>query len=150
MDSGLGWDGVVLTGAGEVGAATDFAPDGFVAPSVKLAGATVLVTALGFAAPPAAGAEVALTAGGFVAEVTGLALTSTAGLSGTEGSLCARISAARTLGSGVVESRCSFFVITRTSSRWFKAAAGWMEICRNSDPFETLATVPITKPLGKI
>ena len=53
------------------------------------------------------------------------AVAGVAGLSGTWGKRWARISAAR-VGAGVEAgaSRSSFFVITRTSSRWFSVAEG--------------------------
>src|SRR5208282_5837700 len=76
-----------------------------------------------------------------------------AGLSGTEGRRCARMSAARTR--GVVASAtacCSCFpVTTRTSSRRLRSAAGLIWIFRNiSRPGLTLLTVPTGSPLGKI
>ncbi len=75
-----------------------------------------------------------------------------AGLSGTEGSRCARMSAARTLTlSATAGSRSSCWVTTSTSSSRLRLATGLTRMLRKrSAPGETFVTVPTGRPLGKI
>jgi hypothetical protein len=80
-------------------------------------------------------------------------LGSSGGLSGTEGRRCARMSAARIGAAPSAKEGCfsSSCVITSTSSRRLKSAAGFTRILRKSSgPGETFVTVPTGKPLGKI
>src|SRR5204863_3638721 len=73
------------------------------------------------------------------------------GLSGTDGSRWARMSAARADVAFATGASCSSrLVITSTSSKWLKTAAGFIVTWRNSLPFEVFETVPSGSPLGKI
>ena len=79
-------------------------------------------------------------------------VASTAGLSGTPGSLCAKTSAARVEGAASATA-CfsSFFVITSTSSSLARLAAGLIRMFKNtSDPGVTFVTVPRGNPFGKM
>lgn len=99
--------------------------------AVFLAGGIALAPALVEALTAGAPVAAVPALGGFVVAValeTGTAvvlLAGVAGLSGTWGRRCARISAAR-VGAGVEAgaSCSSLFVMTNTSSRWLSAAAG--------------------------
>jgi hypothetical protein len=77
---------------------------------------------------------------------------SLAGLSGTEGSRCARMSAARTrMLSYAVACRSCFSTSTITSSSLLRLAAGLILMFKNNSlPFPTFMTVPTGRPLGKI
>src|SRR5512146_2011815 len=78
---------------------------------------------------------------------------SSAGFSGTEGNRSARISDARIVAPTSFASVAfsTIFVITRTSSRRLKSAAGFTRMLRNrSLPGETSRTEPIGRPLGKM
>ena len=98
--------------------------------------------------PAAGGAGLAAS---FRTPSLGLA-ASAGGLSGTDGSRCARISAARTVPVWSWVGSCSTsLVTTSTSSSLLRFAAGFTRIVRNkSGPFPTLVTVPTGSPLGKI
>ena len=74
-----------------------------------------------------------------------------AGLSGTEGRRCARISAARTGPSARRVVLLVQLLTTSTSSSLLRLAAGLILMLRNKSlPSDALVTVPTGRPLGKI
>ena len=73
-----------------------------------------------------------------------------AGLSGTDGNRCARISTARVFTASAEEgSRETTSVMTSTSSSLARFAAGCRRMLRKSSwPGETLVTIPTGRPFG--